>query len=272
MPHQLHTPPGHGGHYPALVVMLHGCSQTPADFARGTRMNELADRHGFAVVYPAQSARANAMHCWNWFELKDQERDRGEPGLIADLTRRTASSLGVDARRVFVAGMSAGGAMAVILGTAYPDVFSAVGVHSGLPYGAAHDASSAMTAMRRGGARDHGGRARPAHATPTIVFHGDADTTVDVANGAAIAREAVLQAEQASGPLREIRRTDRVAAGRRYSTTAHLRADSVPMVEYWLVHGAGHAWSGGSASGSFADPRGPDASRAMLKFFLPDSD
>src|SRR6266481_5348834 len=137
----------------SLLVMLHGCGQTPEDFATGTRMNDLADKYGFLVVYPAQSAAANAFTCWNWFRGKDQAREAGEPALIAGITREVAFEYAVDAAHTYIAGLSAGGAMAVVLGATYPDIFSAIGVHSGLPYRAAHDASSAMAAMRGGTSR-----------------------------------------------------------------------------------------------------------------------
>jgi poly(hydroxyalkanoate) depolymerase family esterase len=156
-----------------MVVMLHGCTQSPDDFAAGTRMNAIADEHGFVVVYPAQPASANAQKCWNWFRTEDQVHASGEPALIAGIVNEVAATYRIDERRIFVAGMSAGAAMAVILGTTYPDLFAAVGAHSGLPYGAAHDVPSAFGAMRGGGASPRG-RPRSAPAVPTIVFHGDA--------------------------------------------------------------------------------------------------
>jgi len=174
-----------------IVVMLHGCTQSPDDFAAGTRMNALADRHGFLVIYPAQAANANGQRCWNWFRPEDQARDSGEPSLIAGITREVASSYRVDDRRIFVAGMSAGAAMAVILGATYPELYAAVGAHSGLPYGAAKNVASAFAAMHGGAARPGLSRhstATPANRTasgwtPTIVFHGDQDHTVDPRNG-----------------------------------------------------------------------------------------
>jgi poly(hydroxyalkanoate) depolymerase family esterase len=272
MSYQLHVPPGRDGAYCALLMMLHGCAQTPSDLAQGTRMNAFADQHGFLVLYPAQSAAANPMHCWNWFDRKDQNRGAGEPDVLAQAAREVASTHGIDARRVFVAGMSAGGAMAVILGAAYPDVFAAVGVHSGLPYGAAHDAATALAAMRGGPAEGAGpggrGGAAPSHAMPTIAFHGDADATVDVSNGAAIADQAARLAERSAGPLRRSESGGQASGGRAYSSTIYRSADALPWVEYWVVHGAGHAWSGGSAAGSFTDPAGPDASAEMVRFFL----
>jgi poly(hydroxyalkanoate) depolymerase family esterase len=254
--------------------MLHGCGQTPRDFANGTRMNQFADEHGFVVAYPAQSPAANPLNCWNWFEAAHQGRDRGEPAQIAAITRQVAADHGIDDRRIFVAGLSAGGAMAVILGHTYPELFAAVGVHSGIPYGLAHDAVSALDAM-------HGappaaapasirapGSGAPGSAIPTIVFHGDCDTTVDLGNGAAIVADAVSLAEESAGPLDKTVQERRTAAGREYTTTRYGRAGAPPQVEYWVVHGAGHAWSGGSPLGSFTDATGPDASAEMVRFFL----
>jgi poly(hydroxyalkanoate) depolymerase family esterase len=267
MSYKVYTPKAVGRTHPALLVMLHACRQTPEDFAIGTRMNQLADEHGFLVVYPAQSATANPLNCWNWFIAKDQARDGGEPSLIAGITRQVALDHRIDARRIYVAGLSAGGAMAVILGATYPELFAAVGVHSGLPYGAAHDSTSALSAMRgNGGPRS--GASFPGSSTPTIVFHGDYDTAVDVSNGIAIVDQAVSRAERALGPLQKTIRERMSPGGRVYTTTAYHRPDAPSLVEYWRVHGAGHAWSGGSPLGSFTDASGPDASAEMVRFFL----
>jgi len=250
----------------SLLVMLHGCGQTPEDFATGTRMNDLADQHGFLVVYPAQSAAANAFTCWNWFRGQDQARETGEPALIAGITREVALEYAVDAVRTFIAGLSAGGAMAVVLGTTYPDLFSAVGVHSGLPYRAAHDAASAMAAMR-GGASQRGSTGVTS-AIPTIVFHGDRDLTVNIGNGSAIVDRAVSNAERDLGPLRKAIQEGISGDGRPYTATTYRRSRTASLVEYWVLHGAGHAWSGGFSKGSFTDASGPDASAEMVRFFL----
>ena len=248
-----------------LIVMLHGCHQTADDFAAGTRMTELAARLGCIVAYVEQSAAANPQRCWNWFKAAHQEREEGEPSIIAGITRQVIARHRADPRRVYVAGMSAGGAMAAIMGHTYPDLFAAVGIHSGLPYAAAGDAPSALAAMRglRGtlDPRYRPGLFRP---IPTIVFHGDLDTTVHARNSG----QAAVQA----GPALHDRGTDSVHKGeengRRYTRTVHSDAAGKPAVEHWLVHGSGHAWSGGSSAGSYTDARGPDASGAMLKFFL----
>jgi poly(hydroxyalkanoate) depolymerase family esterase len=239
-----------------LVVMLHGCQQDPDDFAAGTRMNDLADEMGFIVAYPQQASAANASRCWNWFQAADQQRDDGEPSLIAGITREVIARYDVDPRCVYIAGLSAGGAMAAIMGRTYPELYRAIGIHSGLPYAAARDLPSALAAMR--------GRRSPAdpqcgesalQAIPTIVFHGDVDTTVHPSNG----EQAFTSGTVESGEER----------GRKYTRTTQADASGKPALEHWLVHGAGHAWSGGSEDGSYADPRGPDATRAMLRFFLP---
>jgi len=265
--YKVYTPAGYAGasrDRVPMLVMLHGCTQSPDDFAAGTRMNSLADEHGFVVVYPAQPASANVQKCWNWFRSEDQARESGEPAIIAAIAREVASTYHVDERRIFVAGMSAGAAMAVILGTTYPDLFAAVGAHSGLAYGAAHNLPAAFAAMQ--------GRGEPPHviphagiAIPTIVFHGDGDRTVDAHNANAIIRQAA--ARHVGTDLRT-EHTDGVAAGgRSFSRVAYSDATNRVVAELWTLHGAGHAWSGGSAAGSYTDVRGPDASAEMIRFF-----
>ena len=248
------------------IVMLHGCTQSPDDFAAGTRMNALAEQHGFLVIYPAQAAKANGSKCWNWFRPEDQDRDSGEPSIIAGITREVASEYRVDERRIFVAGMSAGAAMAVILGAMYPDLYVAVGAHSGLPYGAAHDVTSAFAAMKGGGALPARSNAAASNWTPTIVFHGDHDRTVNARNADAIVQQMALG--PGHQPLSGSVQTGTAPGGRRYSRTDYVDHANQSVVEHWTVHGAGHAWSGGSANGSYTDPTGPDASAEMIRFFL----
>lgn len=251
--YKVYIPARNQGQPRPLVVMLHGCKQNPDDFAAGTRMNALADELGFIVAYPEQALAANTSRCWNWFQAQDQQRERGEPSLIAGITRDVIAQFSVDPRRVYVAGLSAGGAMAAIMGRTYPELYAAIGVHSGLPYAAAHDVASAFAAMRGQGAGPRCGESH-SHAVPAIVFHGDVDTTVHPSNGEhAFAARTVESGE---------------ASGRTYTRTLEAGATGRPALEHWLVHGAGHAWSGGSKSGSYADPLGPDASREMLRFFL----
>jgi poly(hydroxyalkanoate) depolymerase family esterase len=263
-----------------VVVMLHGCTQSADDFAAGTQMNRLADEHGVLVVYPEQAAQANPSRCWNWFKAQDQVRDGGEPSLIAGIAREVAARHGADPRRIFVAGLSAGAAMAVVLGETYPELFAGVGAHSGLAYGSAHDIPSALAAMK-GGRSGLPGLAGLAVATeaparqaarpvPTIVFHGDRDHTVQQTNGAEIARQAVAAHASTAGEPPRGTPTERGVApgGRSYTRTVHAGAQGHAHIECWTVHGAGHAWSGGHASGSYTDAAGPDASAEMLRFFL----
>ena len=269
--YKLYVPSGAGERLLPLVVMLHGCTQGADDLAAGTRMNELAESGSFYVVYPEQSASANGQRCWNWFKAEDQRRDRGEPEIIAGITRQVATTQQVDTRRIYVAGMSAGGAMAVVMGATYPELYAAVGVHSGLAYGAAHDMPSAFRAMK-GGAPDPGQeKARAARAAeavdltrdvPTIVFHGDRDGTVHPRNG-----EQVLH-QWADGARRATVRGGQVPGGRAFTRSVYLDTGGEPVAERWVVHGAGHAWSGGSQRGSYTDPQGPDASAEMARFFL----
>jgi poly(hydroxyalkanoate) depolymerase family esterase len=266
--YKLYVPASYRAEPMPLVVMLHGCKQDPDDFAAGTRINELAEEQGFLVAYPAQSANANGSNCWNWFEPHAQTRVGAEPSIIAGIVGEIGKTYRIDERRVFVAGLSAGAAMAVVLGETYPDVFAAVGAHSGLPYGAARDVASAFAAMH-GGAQvaANTSAAGASRGVATIVFHGDRDATVVLKNGSAIADQAVSNLASERGPLaREVE--ERVASGRRCTRTVYFDRNGLPVVEQWTVHGGGHAWSGGSAAGSFAEPQGPDASREMVRFFL----
>lgn len=272
--YKLYVPASYSADAPMpLVVMLHGCKQNPDDFARGTRLNDVAEQQGFLVAYPAQSKHANGSNCWNWFEAQHQSRDGAEPSIIVGIVRQIANTHQVDERRVFVAGLSAGAAMAVILGEAYPDVFAAVAAHSGLPHGAANDVASAFAAMHGAvgpaasplGAPTQAPRASTA--VPTIVFHGDRDGTVVPKNGAAIAEQAVSRLTSEHGALvREVEQ--RHANGRSCTRITYVDRNGRAVAEHWTVHGAGHAWFGGSSAGSFSDPQGPDASREMMRFFL----
>jgi poly(hydroxyalkanoate) depolymerase family esterase len=266
--YKLYIPAAHRDAAAPLLVMLHGCTQSPDDFAAGTRMNALAEEHGFLVAYPAQAASANAQRCWNWFSPGDQRRDGGEPALIAGITRQILRDHPVDPARVYVAGLSAGGAAAAIMGAAYPELYAAVGVHSGLPCGAARDMPSAFAAMRQGagpGVEPRAGAAA-ARMVPAIVFHADRDTTVHPRNGDQVIAQAA--AHPAADGLRVAVERGQVPGGHAFSRTRHLDAAGRAVLEQWLVHGGGHAWSGGSPAGSYTDPRGPDASREMLRFFL----
>ena len=240
-----------------LVVMLHGCTQTPDDFAAGTRMNDLADEMGVLVAYPEQPRSANPSGCWNWFRSTDQRRDTGEPAILAALTREIVLAHNIDTSRIFVAGLSAGGAAAVVMGQTYPDLFAAVGVHSGLACGVARDMPSAFAAMR--GAP--GASLRAGLPVPTIVFHGTADRTVAPTNAAGII-------EQIGGGPPSTEADGHTLDGTRYRRRIYRGRNGPILAEDWSIEGAGHAWSGGDPSGSYTDARGPDASREMMRFFL----
>lgn len=257
--YKLYIPASKAKSHLPLIVMLHGCTQSPDDFAAGTGMNALAEQHGFLVAYPAQPSGANANKCWNWFRPEDQERDRGEPALIAGIVRDIIRDHSVDPARVYVAGLSAGGAAAAIMATTYPEIFAAAGVHSGLPVGAASDIPQAFSAMRNGAA---GSTVK--YAVPTIVIHGAADATVNPSNGKAV----VAQSVKAFGGLKATARKGVSAGGRSFRQTSYLGSEGRSMCEYWEIIGAGHAWAGGASEGSYTDPTGPSASEEMVRFFL----
>lgn len=241
-----------------VVVMLHGCTQSPADFAAGTGMNALAQAQGVIVVYPAQPTSANMNKCWNWFRPEDQQRDTGEMAILAAITREVLATQYADPARVYVAGLSAGGAAAVLLAQAYPDMFAAVGVHSGLAAGSAQDIPQAFAAMRSGAA----GKVTR-HSVPMIVFHGTADTTVHIDNAHAVVEQAQrgMIGKPSSAKAISIN-------GRSCDRMTLSAAGGETLIEVWLIRGAGHAWSGGSVTGSYTDPKGPDASSEMLRFFI----
>jgi poly(hydroxyalkanoate) depolymerase family esterase len=264
--YKLYVPSGYNAQALPLVVMLHGCTQSPDDFAAGTRMNDLAEEQTFLVAYPAQDVSANAAKCWNWFNAGDQQRDQGEPSLIAGITRQIIRDFPVEPGRVYIAGLSAGGAAAAIMGLAYPDLYAAIGVHSGLACGAASDLPSAFEAMRQGrasGVWEPRGCEESRRAVPTIVFHGDRDMIVSPVNG-----DQVIAQSKAAADLRITVTRGESSGGMSYTRTVYADESGQPILEQWVLHGAGHAWSGGSSAGSYTEPRGPDASREMMRFFL----
>lgn len=261
--YRLYLPAGYdaGAAARPLLLMLHGCTQTAEDFATGTRMNALADRHGFLVAYPQQIGQANHARCWNWFRPEDQRGDAGEPSILAAIVQQIMQGHRIDAGRVFVAGLSAGAAMAVVLGQTRPDLVRAIGVHSGLPYASADDVPSALAAMQGRGKRRQAAAPRDA-GVPMILFHGDADRTVVPRNADALAAAAVRPDQ------RSTTETGRAPGGQAYTRQTVVDGAGHPRLERWTVHGAGHAWSGGDPAGSYTDPAGPDASAAMIGFFL----
>lgn len=268
--YKVYIPSGYKGEALPLIVMLHGCKQNPNDFAAGTKMNQVAEKNNCLVVYPAQVKAANSSNCWQWFQPSDQKREGTEPSIIADITRKVMREYRVDPDRVYIAGLSAGAAMAAILAAAYPELYAAVGIHSGLPIGSAHDVPSAFAAMKGSGKASRKGGV--SGIVPAIVFHGDNDHTVNPDNG-------TLVLAQCLGTCSEELRNGRtphgvkviqgkVENGRAYTRTIYSMPDETPIAEYWKIHAAGHAWSGGSPKGSYTDAKGPDAAEEMMRFFI----
>jgi poly(hydroxyalkanoate) depolymerase family esterase len=260
-PYKVYVPSALRGARAPLIVMLHGCTQNADDFAVGAGMNRLAEEHGLVVAYPEQPLTANHLGCWNWFNEGDQRRDSGEPSIIAGVTRFLIAEMNLDPARVFVAGLSAGGAMADVMSATYPDLYAAAGVHSGLPYGVATDQASAFLAMSGKSSRRPRRAARRAR---TIIFHGASDAKVHPTNADRIMSEARAGM---SGTHHETTQRG-TSNGRHYRRTVVADERGVSQLEYWAIDGLGHAWSGGSPEASHTEPRGPDASLEMLRFFL----
>jgi poly(hydroxyalkanoate) depolymerase family esterase len=269
--YKLFIPGGRAGPSMPLIVMLHGGGQDADDFALETGMNQLAEQHKCFVLYPQQSAGANWSMCWNWFDDTHHHRGQGEPALIAALTRKVIAEHPIERNRIFVAGLSAGGAMAIILGRTYPDLFAAVGSHSGLAYGSATDCYGAIQAMKEGiDARDL--PSQPAGVSvPVIVFHGDSDFTVHPRNSTSIVQQFrdSYEAQAWHAPVSvSVSKETGEAGGRAFTRQVHKGKAGQVVAEHWTINGSGHAWSGGARRGRYTDVEGPDASKEMLRFFL----
>ena len=251
-----------------LLVMLHGCTQDPDDFAQGTRMNDVAERHDCFVLYPGQHKKHNGHACWNWFKPAHQRREEGEPSIIADMTRHIAGAYNVDLARLYIAGLSAGGAMTAIITATYPELYAAAGIHSGLAYRAAHDLESVIMAMKNGSKRpvkkseQNAGTAIQCF-VPTIVLHGARDQTVNVKNS-----DRIVAALKAGLIQHDIKVKKNVQAGSDFTRTLYQDGSGQTCIEDWRLHGAGHFWSGGDPRGSHTSAQGPNASEIIMQFFL----
>lgn len=285
-PYFIYTPANYRvGTAVPMIVMLHGCTQTPADFAAGTQMDQLADQKQFIIVYPQQTSTYNQEECWNWFDSADQSRGSGEPAIIAGIVQaveQTTSQWTIDTHRIYAAGLSAGAAMTVILGATYPDIFAAIGVQSGLEYQAATTSTASFTALRQGGPDPaqqgqaaYNAMGSAARVLPTITFHGTSDYLVYPINGEQVVRQWMQTNHLAShntynasfnSPTSTTK--GQVAGGHSYSVYTWNDNNGNEVQEYWLVNGMGHGWSGGSSSGTFTDPQGPGATPAIYNFFM----
>ena len=285
-----YVPPAADDKQLPVVVMLHGCGQSARAFAEQTQMNQVAERQGVIVVYPDQTEEANRGECWNWFDDQQTTRGSGEAALIADITREVVETHDADEQRVYLAGFSAGGAMTTALSAAYPDLYAAVGVHSGLEYEAATRPSQALSALQSGGPDpQRKGRAayeamgEHANPVPTIVFHGTRDSTVAPINGQQVTEQAIQTIDLAIDGRDdadvdldpELQRRGTIN-GTNYTNRVFRTSAGYLAVEQYVIEGLGHAWSGGAPDAAFATPAGPDASRLMWAFFerhtLNDSD
>lgn len=269
--YKLYVPSRYNKSRPApLLVVLHGCTQNPDDIARGTRFNELAEQSGMLVAYPEQPQKYNGLKCWNWFDSAHQTRGKGEPALIASIAQRVMNDYSVDARRVFIAGLSAGGAMALTVAYGYPEMFAAAGIHSGIAYGAVTNVAGAMIAMKSGAPEPASLSAAvvrgmgSARHFPAIVFQGKADKSVNFVNSTQIVSQ--LAESWKPSPLARIGESSGDNNG--YRVTTRLYGSGKALIEEWVVDELGHAWSGGSKNGTYTDEKGPDASREMIRFFL----
>jgi len=269
-----------------LLMLLHGCTHSAEEMAEISGMNEIANRNHFLVVYPEQSRLANLLKCWNWFDPKHQARDAGEPSILAEIVRQVCALYRVDSERVYAAGVSAGGAMAVIAAATYPDLFSALGVAAGAEFQAAQSVPEGLVVMKQGGpdpiqqgraafaAMKAGLARRPRKRLPVIVFHGTEDASVNPINADQIIAQwgetnACLAAElgETEFSVSEKVVAEDVAQGHAYDR--HIYADQTGrlLMEKWIVKGLGHAWSGTAKEHKYCDPKGPNASEEIWRFF-----
>jgi poly(hydroxyalkanoate) depolymerase family esterase len=274
--YDVYLPAGHRPKTPVpLVMLLHGCNQTADEFVAATRFTALADRHGFVIAAPRQTRGHQPGGCWRWYEAGHQARGRGEPAILAGIAARLLAETSrwrIDPSRVYVAGISAGGAMALILAATYPDVFSAVGVHSAPAYRSAGSGRDALAAMH-----GRGTVVVPlpgAGMAPLVVVQGTADPVVHGRSGGLVTDQWLAYDRARSPESRDPQRITRSrvvrkssADGRRYTVTRWYSARGRKRLEYWEIEGLGHAWSGGLRDGSYSDPRGPRASSVMWSFF-----
>jgi poly(hydroxyalkanoate) depolymerase family esterase len=255
--------------------MLHGCFQDADDFAAGTGMNQRAKEQGFFVLYPEQARGDNPSLCWNWFDPAHQQRGLGEPAVLAGMVNDVLHTYPINPLQIFVAGMSAGAAMAMVMGNSYPELFAAVAAHSGLAYGAAHNLEQALDLMASGELSNSDQVPMLAHSVPThhaplrrkhmplIVFQGDHDRVVHPRNAAQVIHTALHHSQ-----CRCHSETGLVTNDRSFTLDRYRDHHGRLQLEYWLIHDLGHAWSGGSPTGSYTDRHGPSASDEMLRFFF----
>jgi poly(hydroxyalkanoate) depolymerase family esterase len=286
LPYFVYTPENYQiGTAVPLIVLLHGCTQTAVDLAASTQMNSLADQHQFIVVYPQQLKANNRYICWNWYEPANQSRGSGEPAMIAGIVqtmKQNSTRWTIDEHRVYVAGISAGGAISVILGATYPDIFAAIGVHSGLEYRAAITLKSVLRVSQRGGPDPvqqgllaYNAMGDFARVVPTIVFQGVNDYIVNSVNGDQVIQQWMRTDALASDGTYDATFSSpstvtngKVPGGRVYTVYTWNDNNGNELQEYWKVNGLGHAWSGGSRGIAYSDHQGPDASLAMYTFFM----
>jgi poly(hydroxyalkanoate) depolymerase family esterase len=271
-----------------LVMMLHGCMQKPEDLATISGMNDVADKNNFLVVYPEQPADANPLKCWNWFDPRHQARDSGEPALLAAIVKQVQASNRIDADRIFVVGISAGAAMAVVMGVTYPDLFDGIGVCAGLEFKAATSAETGLAAMKQGGpdpkqqgliafkSITENLRGKSKRHLPVIVFQGDADPYVNPLN----ADQLIAQWAETNDYLDDARNNGSIKSqpssttegsvpgGHQFAKSSYNDRAGRLLMEKWIVKGLGHAWSGSPAASAFGDPKGPNASQEMWRFFV----